>query len=108
MNKKGETMQPKKKKQDVDDTLRLVLQRFERAEADFHDHPLWRQLGLTPVEFFAKNREFVERQMSTGAFSRKKWDEQLAAEKAKIDTLVREKRGQYQKTNLKAMTGLRG
>lgn len=85
-----------------------VLKRFAQQEVAFQNHPVWRQFGAKPREFFEINHQHVERQIQAGVMSRQEWNQKLAAEKAKIEVFVREQKAQYKKTNLKAMTGLRG
>lgn len=80
-----------------------ILNRLERDENEYRNHPVWRRLGCTPEQFAKSVRE----QVAKSGISQKEWQEKLAACRQKIETTVREQKRQYQVTNLRILSGIR-
>lgn len=85
------------------DNLQILLNRFDAEQRDFENHPLWRELGTTPQEFFEKVRATVE---SSGIDPRL-WQAKLAEAKQAIETRTKEAWRNYNQPSFNPIIGLR-
>jgi hypothetical protein len=88
---------------DNTDPVQKALQDYEREQREFENHWLWKELRITPQEFF----EMIERQVQKSGIEKEEWERRLAETKKMIETRMREQRGQYEGANLKRFIGLR-
>ena len=87
----------------TDQKIEALLQRYEVEQKEFENHPLWRELGTTPKEFFSKVQDIVK----NSGISEKEWQQKLTEAKQALNTRIKEKRGQYEKFNFNHFKGLR-
>lgn len=87
--------------QNQSDPLQNLLHRFDAEQKEFENHPLWRELGTTPKEFFAKIRGAVE----ASGIDPRVWQTKLAEAKQAVATRVREAKRDY--VSFKPIMGLK-
>jgi len=85
------------------DKLEFLLERYQKEEQEFQNHPLWRQLKTTPQEFFKRVNRYVEE----SGMDPRVWQQKLTEAKKTIETRMMEQTGQYDKVNFKNIKGLR-
>lgn len=93
----------KEKSEKIDDVTELALKNMARAQREFENHELWKKLGVTPKEFFAKVNEYIEKK----GIDKVVWKQKLAEAKAVIETRVHEQKGLYQSVNFRVMRSLK-
>lgn len=96
-------MSSNEKLKTADDVTELALKNMARAQREFENHELWKKLGVTPKEFFAKVNEYIEKK----GIDKAVWKQKLAEAKAVIETRVREKNGNYPNVNFRMLRGVR-
>ncbi len=89
--------------QQTDEKINDLLKRYEVEQREFENHPLWRELGTTPKEFFSKVNDIVKR----SGISQDEWQQKLTEAKQALSTRLKEKRGEYEKFNFNHFKGLR-
>lgn len=87
----------------TEDKIAKALKQYEADQHEFENHPLWRELGTTPKEFFNKVNEIVKK----SGISQEEWQQKLSEAKQALNTRIKEKRGSYEKFNLNQFKGLR-
>lgn len=85
------------------DNLQTLLNRFDREQRDFENHPLWRELDTTPQEFFTKVRSAVE----NSGIDPRLWQAKLAEARQSIQTRIKETQRDYHPPHFKPIIGLR-
>lgn len=89
--------------QQTDEKIEALLKRYEEEQREFEHHPLWRELGTTPKEFFSKVNDIVKK----SGISQEQWQQKLTEAKQALNTRIKEKRGDYEKFNFNHFKGLR-
>lgn len=79
------------------------MKKMAEEEKSYQDHWVWKKLGCTPKEFATA----VSEQVKKSGVDEKIWQERLQGFRDQIETSVREKKGNYQKTNLRLLGGIR-
>ena len=87
----------------TDDRIEQVLKQYQKEQKEFENHWLWKELGTTPKDFFAKINEYVAK----SGIDKKVWEQKLAEAKVAVETKLREKQGSYKSVNLGALRGIR-
>jgi hypothetical protein len=85
------------------DKLQLLLERYQREQREFENHPLWKQLGTTPKGL----SEMTRREVQKRGVSPAEWQVMLVRQMQIIKTQVRERVGEYEPVNFKRYSGLR-
>lgn len=80
-----------------------ILALFEKEEGEFKNHWVWKEIGLSPDEFFKKVKKHVE----SLNIPKEQWDSLY--QKAKEANRVRamERRNAFRPINLKMISGIR-
>lgn len=90
-------------KNSSDKKIDQILADYEKAQTEFENHPLWRELQTTPKEFFKKVHEIIEK----SGIDKQVWQEKLNEAKHNLQIHLREKTRQYQSFNFNHMAGIK-
>lgn len=80
-----------------------ALKMYEESEKEFQNHPIWKQLGCKPEDFFGAVKKHVE---GLGV-SKEKWEEAYSKAKEANRISSIERRKAYAPINLKSFGGIR-
>lgn len=80
-----------------------ILKDYHNQQKDFENHPLWRELGVSPKEFFRQVDEYVQK----SGIDQRIWKQKLAEAKRVIETRAKEQAGEYKAVNLNQQRGIR-
>jgi hypothetical protein len=86
-----------------DKKIEEVLALYEKEQAAFDNHWLWKELNTTPKEFYQQVNEYVK----TSGVAEHVWEKKLKEAKQALEIKLKEQRGQYQAVNFKVLKGIR-
>lgn len=83
--------------------LTALLEQYKKEQAAFENHPLWKDLKLTPKEFFNKVNEYVK----NCGIDKEVWEQKLKEAKQALVVRMKEKRADYKSVDFRNFRGLR-
>lgn len=87
----------------TDEKVVQILKDYHSQQKDFENHPLWKELGVSPQQFFKKVDDYIK----SSGIDQRVWQQKLKEAKRVIDTRAKEQVGDYQKIQFNQKRGIR-
>jgi len=84
-----------------EDKISSCLKKYKTEQKKFENHWLWRELNMSPKEFFEKVKEYVDK----SGIDKRIWDQKLKEAKKALQVRMNEKQGEYKKVDFKKYQG---